>query len=184
MTNDNKSKSSLKADPSRQAGDSIRGYEYQIWHSVHAWLVLKPDEVLFIEVAEDFDIISPVQATAVQTKDIASSITLNSRDCIKALENYWVLKEKNPGRAISYKFLTSTTIGIEREKPFGPNLAGIELWKQCSRDHSKISTLQAFLAEKSSLPDALKTVISEMDEPTFLDMIIKPVQWVTDAGDI
>ena len=30
----------LKADPKRQANDSLRGYRYQILHSVNAWLDL------------------------------------------------------------------------------------------------------------------------------------------------
>ena len=35
----------LKADPRRQANDALRGYLYQIWHSVHAWLSLDDDEI-------------------------------------------------------------------------------------------------------------------------------------------
>ena len=41
----------------RQATDSIRGYCYQLWHSVYAWLNLKENQTLLIEGAEDFAII-------------------------------------------------------------------------------------------------------------------------------
>ena len=43
----------LKADPKRQAHDQLRGYLYQIWHSVYAWLELAEDEILYLEGAED-----------------------------------------------------------------------------------------------------------------------------------
>ena len=59
----------LTADPKRQATDSLRGYLYQIWHSVNAWLDLADDEVLYLEGAEDFDILSNDIDTAVQVKN-------------------------------------------------------------------------------------------------------------------
>ena len=48
----------LKADPKRQAHASIKGYRYQIWCSVEAWLELAEDETLYLEGAEDFEIVS------------------------------------------------------------------------------------------------------------------------------
>ena len=59
----------LIADPKHQANDSLRGYRYQILHSVHAWLSLADDEILYLEGAEDFDIVSPETTTVVQVKD-------------------------------------------------------------------------------------------------------------------
>ena len=56
----------LNADPKHQANDSLRGYRYQILHSVHAWLNLADDAILYLEGAEDFDIISSATITAVQ----------------------------------------------------------------------------------------------------------------------
>ena len=56
----------LNADPKRQANDSLRGYLYQILHSVDAWLDLDDNEILYLEGAEDFDKISDDTATAVQ----------------------------------------------------------------------------------------------------------------------
>ena len=56
MTN-KKQKNLLGSNKKRQAVDVLRGYIYQIWHSVHAWLGLSDEEILFLEGAEDFDII-------------------------------------------------------------------------------------------------------------------------------
>ena len=48
----------LKADPKRQANDSLRGYLYQVLHSVNAWLDLADNEILYLEGVEDFDKLS------------------------------------------------------------------------------------------------------------------------------
>ena len=45
MTNKEKKDLALHGDPKRQAVDSLRGYVYQIWHSVHAWLELADEEI-------------------------------------------------------------------------------------------------------------------------------------------
>ena len=58
----------LASDVRRQAVDSLRGYDYQIWHTLYAWLSLAEDEFLFVEAAEDFDIVSSDSAVAVQVK--------------------------------------------------------------------------------------------------------------------
>jgi len=49
----------LASDPNRQATDTIKGYVYQAWESLHAWINLKEDEVLYLEGAEDVDLLSP-----------------------------------------------------------------------------------------------------------------------------
>ena len=50
------SPSDLKTDPKRDATDSIRGYVYQAYQSILAWMQLKENEILVLEGAEDFDI--------------------------------------------------------------------------------------------------------------------------------
>ena len=82
----------LQADPKRQAHNQLRGYLYQIWHSVDAWLDLDKDEILYLEGAEDFDRISGDTATAVQVKDTKRPITLRSPEVKAAINNYWKLQ--------------------------------------------------------------------------------------------
>ena len=43
----------LKGDPRRQAVPSLKGYAYQIWHSVYRWITLGKDDILYLEGAED-----------------------------------------------------------------------------------------------------------------------------------
>ena len=80
----------LVGDKRRQATDSIRGYVYQAYQSVLAWMRLGKDEVLFLEGAEDFDVHSADGVTATQVKDTAGSgtLTLRSGDAVAAINNF------------------------------------------------------------------------------------------------
>ncbi len=59
----------LPSDPKRQADPLFRGCEFQLWQTVNAWLRLGSDELLFIEGAEDFDVVGPESGTATQVKN-------------------------------------------------------------------------------------------------------------------
>jgi hypothetical protein len=76
-------------DPARQAVDALRGYAYQVLAAALAWLDVGERELLFLEVAEDYAVVTQNALRAVQVKDTASSgtVTLNSegvRDAISA----------------------------------------------------------------------------------------------------
>jgi len=46
----------LNHDEAREATSSIRGYVYQAYQSILAWMRLGEDELLFLEASEDFDV--------------------------------------------------------------------------------------------------------------------------------
>jgi hypothetical protein len=77
----------LQGDPRRRASATVRGFMYQFWRTVQAWIELEPDEVLFVEGAEDFDVIGGDEATAVQIKDNRASgaLTLGNAGTINTL---------------------------------------------------------------------------------------------------
>lgn len=58
----------FKTDPKRDATDSIRGYVYQAYQSVLAWIQLKENEILVLEGSEDFDIHRESSVTTTQVK--------------------------------------------------------------------------------------------------------------------
>src|ERR1700704_694553 len=97
----------LNADPARQAAAALRGYRYQIWRSVEAWLDLEDSEVLALEIAEDFDVVGPAAATASQVKDVARSMTLRSPEVIAAIGNFWQHRHRNPGYRLRFRFITT-----------------------------------------------------------------------------
>lgn len=47
-----------KGDLAREAIDALGGYVYQIYQSALAWIELRPEEFLFLEVAEDYAIVA------------------------------------------------------------------------------------------------------------------------------
>ena len=67
----------LNANPDRQANDSLRGYRYQILHSVNAWQDLAEDEILYLDGAKDFDKVPNDTAVATQVKNAQRNITLS-----------------------------------------------------------------------------------------------------------
>jgi hypothetical protein len=91
----------LKGDPRRQAVPSLKGYAYQIWHSVYRWITLGKDDVLYLEGAEDLDVLGPEKAEAIQVKDTkrSGSITLRSQDVLEA--QYLRQSRKAEGRLSS-----------------------------------------------------------------------------------
>jgi hypothetical protein len=141
----------LQGEPERQAVAAIGGILYQIWQSVFAWITLEGSEVLYLEGAEDFDVIGPDQATAVQVKRAAAPITLGYAKTIKAIGDFWRLRQKNPGRKIAFRYLTTSEPGFESGLPFGKDARGIEVWK-IAGDAAKESSRSklSFLAETTS----------------------------------
>ena len=137
----------LKSDPKRQANDALRGYVYQIWHSVNAWLDLAEDEILYLEGAEDFDRVSDDTATAVQVKDTQHKITLRSQEVNDAISHYWDLQANHPDLSVKFRFLTRSRIGAERGNPFGEGQMGLQVWSRCSGDEAAITKISKFLQE-------------------------------------
>jgi hypothetical protein len=67
-------------DPARQAIASLRGYDYQIWRSVEAWMRLAAGQTLYLECAEDFDLVDDRGAEATQIKNSPKDISPGSSD--------------------------------------------------------------------------------------------------------
>ncbi|MFH0351403.1 MAG: hypothetical protein ACHBMF_05670, partial [Chromatiales bacterium] len=69
----------LPGDPRRQAVSSIHRTVYQAWWSIDAWLRLaSADEVIYLEGAEDFDVVRADGAVTVQVKQHTGSISLGN----------------------------------------------------------------------------------------------------------
>ncbi|WP_137102335.1 tetratricopeptide repeat protein [Azospirillum argentinense] len=107
-----------KGDATRQAVAALRGYGYQLYASGLAWLGLADGEILYLEVAEDYAVASRDALAGAQVKDTAASgkITLQSADVRSAIDAYVDLVSRNPKRVVSFHYLTTAEIGLERRK--------------------------------------------------------------------
>ncbi|MHB8144004.1 MAG: hypothetical protein ACYDGX_10235 [Thermoleophilia bacterium] len=173
----------LNSDPKRQAAAVIRAFNYQIIHSVYAWLDLGEEEVLYLEVAEDFDVVSQKAATTTQVKNSSTSLTLRSKDVLSAVYHCWELGEKNKDRTLSFRFISSAKIGKEQGEPFGKGIAGLELWQRCQRDSDALEKIIEFLKSQSSFPDTFLDFLNAADKETVQEKVIEPIQWLTESGD-
>ena len=173
----------LKSDLKRQAHNSLRGYLYQIWHSVNAWLELNEDEILYLEGAEDFDTVSDSDATVTQVKATQAPITLRSQDVNDAINHYWELRMSNSDRNVKFRFLTSSEIGEEQGSPFGRKQPGLDLWNNCSGDEAVVTTISDFLQTASKISEEVKDFLKQAEPQEIYEHLIEPITWETGSKD-
>jgi tetratricopeptide (TPR) repeat protein len=189
--------SELVADPSRQALPLLKGIDYQIWQTVLAWMDLCESEILVVEGAEDFDVISQSSASVNQVKNLTSPISLRSGCVCDALRNFWTARHKNPGHKIRLRLITTATFTVEAGAPFGASKPGLELWNEealsATAQHSK--NLKDFLLSDESISKRLAKPLAE-GVPSLLDHLrhhtpetfradfIGPIQWLPRQPDV
>ncbi|WP_447761254.1 tetratricopeptide repeat protein [Sphingopyxis panaciterrae] len=103
-----------RGDAGRQAVAALRGYAYQIYISAIAWLGLADQEMLVLEVAEDFAVASADALAGTQVKATAGNITLQSSDTRATIDSFVDLVARNPTRTVSIHHLTTSGIGAEQ----------------------------------------------------------------------
>lgn len=188
MSQSNDLPDALKSDEKRQAVDSIRGYLYQIWQSVAAWISLADDNVIFLEGAEDFDVIGKHAAKTNQVKDTAKSgnITLRSKDVLDSINHFWEHRNNNKNSTVSLRFLTTSGPGIEQGSPFGNGICGIDFWNKCQRDGDLdgIKTIVKFLTGESQLSFDVKNYLTQGTLAEIKANLIDRIDWDTGAPTI
>lgn len=166
----------FKTNPKRDATDSIRGYVYQMYQSILAWMQLKENEILILEGAEDFDVHCGLSVEATQIKDVAHNLTLRSQDIIDSINNYWIHRESNPDYVIVLRFLTTAEAGQEQGSPFGSGQKGLEYWHNAEADHVDIEPLRTFLLTLG-LNSSLATFIQNAADNELREKLIRRIKW-------
>lgn len=159
----------------RSAHDQLAGYEYQIYSSTLAWIQLRNDEALFLERAEDHDLVRDESIVASQVKKSKSPFTLRSHEVVGAINNFWELKQKNANIRIFFRFITQTTFSKEKGSPFG-EIEGIEYWKRCQRGED-VTLLKGFLLSLPSLSEELKSFLNNSSLTEIKDELVQPISW-------
>jgi tetratricopeptide (TPR) repeat protein len=196
MTDNDKSAEEENALPNALAGDTrrraspiVRGFLYQFWQTVEAWLDLAPEELLYVEGAEDFDVVEDDKGTAVQIKDNKASgpVTLTTSGAQSAIRNYWNLRQNNPGRRLSFKFLTTAAAGIET--PGFDGSKGTDIWNLCRRSAlescvPEVERIREFLLKKTSLGGGLLEFIKTASAEQLKADLIDPIEWIYDQPEL
>lgn len=114
-----------------------------------------------MEVAEDFVVVAKNALEAVQVKETASSVTINSDDIITSIDSFIELKEKNPNLNVSLRHLTTSTIGKEKkpEHRIGDESV-LTLWRNLAKT-GELSDLRRILSN-SKLSEKSKIYIAAL----------------------
>ncbi|UVS84999.1 hypothetical protein EFP18_13315 [Burkholderia glumae] len=170
----------LNGDPARQAVPSLKGYDYQIWRTVEAWLKLREDEILYLECAEDFDLIGPDGPTAVQVKNATNNITLVSEEALDAINHFWDLTARNPEQPnVKMHFLTRGDVGLEKNRPFVGE-KGLHVWRRAaSGDDGAVEMLRPYLQGRHELSAALRDFLLNASAEMLREKLFRRIVWCT-----
>ncbi|MFG0678815.1 hypothetical protein [Delftia sp. WSY_7] len=168
----------LAGEAARQAMDSMAGYDYQILRTVEAWLQLGGDGKIYIECAEDYDVMRPDGAVTTQVKNSPTNITLNSADVREAIRNFWELTERNAGRErIDMRFLTRGAVGKEQMSALGES--GILVWRKAAAgdDVAAMLVRNHILGQGGS--DTFLNFLQTADAKRLREELLSRIEWVT-----
>jgi uncharacterized protein (UPF0248 family) len=174
----------LRGDPRRQAVPSIHGTVYQAWWSIDAWLRLKDaDEVIYLEGAEDFDVIRSSEAIAVQVKRNTGSISLGNRKAHFALESFWLLAAREPNRKVDFHYLTTSAVAAERTHAFN-GLTGMDAWRAARTNNELAADIAAYLVHQLEQSSALRAFLCSAETREVQERLFRRFYWLTNQPDL
>jgi hypothetical protein len=182
----------LAPDISRQANAVIRGFAYQCYQTIRAWLKCGPDEELRCEFAEDFDLIRRdldsqiTDAELNQVKHQKESVTLNSGSATQLINNFFRHKSRNPTIKLKVRLCAIADRGKEQQVDWIFADCGMDLWDNL-RERKVIGgelpvavdALRSFFTKKSKLSVEAQNFISTSDDATFLTQFVDDIFWDT-----
>lgn len=167
-------------DTIRQAIDALLGYAFQLYLTATAWVNLDEDELLHVEVAEDFAVEcrNAMQLEAVQVKknDGISSLTLNSPHVAATINSLKQLTDDNPGFKTIIIYHTTAPMGKERAlKDRIEGMGGLEYWHHVVAG-GDIAPLKSKILKLDIEKDVFDA-IEKMSDDMFLQNIVKRIIW-------
>lgn len=169
----------------RQAVDSLRGYIYQIYQSINAWLRIKEEETLLLEVAEDYAVLAKHSLTSTQVRDTraSGSITLRSNGIIATITSLRRYQKVNPDKSIHINYLTTSNIGRERQLSFPGNSKGLEYWRIAAREGNDVEPIRKALLSLD-LPEEVIEFVGKASPEDLQNQLLRRIKWIYGAEDI
>jgi phosphoribosyl-ATP pyrophosphohydrolase len=169
-------------DETREAIDSLRGYAYQIYQSALAWTYLGFDEILYLEVAEDYAVAAAHALRAVQVKDTTGTVTINSDGIVASIDSFVDLLERNPGVTVSLRHLTTSKIGKEKKAEHRINdRPTLESWRSLAKA-GDLSELRRVLGN-SKLANKTKSYVASLDDKGLRENFLRRIHFDCGAPD-
>lgn len=167
----------LIPDSKRQAHATIGAFDFQLWHTVLAWLELADSSFLVVEGAEDFEVVESGGVKTVQVKAGKAPITMNSPDVVKAIQNYWDTCVKNPGREVQCRFLTQADMGTEAGRRTGGGKPLLAVWSEVAARKSSVDELRKHLAGIGKFSESLAEFIRSATDDELINRLICRIKW-------
>ena len=135
-----------------------------------------PDDVIFLEGAEDLDKIVAGAATAEQIKHEAAPLSLNNKRAHHALENFWALSQRETVRRVDFHYVTTASAASEQDAPFG-EIRGLEAWRVAQTNAETADVIRLYLAPKLEATSLLRKFLEAATPEQVQDKLIRRFHW-------
>ena len=182
----------LVPDSARQASHIFRGYNYQAYQTILAWLKCDDNEEILTEFVEDVDLVKRdsegkiTDAELTQVKHEKKSLTLNRKPAKDLINNFFRHKKRNPDIILSIRLCTISDRGKERSVNWVYAENGLDLWdliksrKLAANDQeSAINILRSFYSKKPNISKDALGFIQKSDNRAFLTDFVDRISWDT-----
>ena len=182
----------LVPDASRQAKHIFRGYVYQAYQTICAWLKCLPGEQLLTEFAEDIDLVrrdlngNVTDAELNQIKHEKGAITLNSKPAVDLINNFFRHKKRNPDIKIFVHLCTISDRGKEKGIDWQYAECGMDLWDRLRNrelngemQNKGVHLLRSFFLSRSEFSEDVRGFSNGSDNSTLLENLIDHIFWDT-----
>jgi len=169
----------LEGIPGREADAAQRGFFYQALVAALAWVRLQPNEELLIESPEDLTVAADGAADLRQVKDRADTLTLNG--VIGWLGTVVQLQARNPDYELTFAYISTSTIGLERAKKDQPNgNAGLDEWNAVKAGQPP-AALVSVLRRLAARDKDLAAFLSQRTDEQVVTELVSRVTWAVAA---
>lgn len=153
-----------------------------MWRTIDQWISLAQDETLYLECAEDIDLVAADGATTTQIKDTVANLSLASQDALDAIRHFWELKQRTPGK-VRFKYLTRAAIATEQGTLLDRR-RGIDVWMDAAKGNlASCELLRTFLIHKFSDSLAFHDYLSTHSAKLLMIELFQPFDWVMEEPD-
>lgn len=165
--------------PLRDADAAQRGFLYQAVVAALAWVRLRPHERLLIEAVEDVGIVNGGSADLTQVKDRAATLTISG--VIDWLDDVVRLASSNPAYTLTFVYISTSAIGLERSKQDRPNgKAALKEWN-CVKVGACPAALLAIVRRLAAKTEHLAKFLQTRSDEQVVRDLIQPITWAAAA---
>jgi hypothetical protein len=157
---------------------------YQAWCSIDAWLQLTTaEQVIYLEGAEDFDVLSEGGAITVQVRHTEAPISLGTGKAREALQHFWTLNTREQSRQIDYHYLTTSPVATEQDGDFG-GLNGLDAWRAACTNLELAASVSSYLQSQLPPDSELRQFLESSSPNLIQERLFRRFHWLSNQPGI